>query len=1514
MEKTPKLTVFISSPGDVNEERILAGRVIQRLNEEFYGILELVPIFWEHEPMLMSETFQTQLPLPSESDIFICVMWSRIGTRLPSNIRKLDGSRYDSGTEFEFENALTSFKNKHKPDLLIYKKNAEPPFLRNSKASDFNLRLQQKEMLDSFFKRWFQDEEGSFVAAFNPFDDLAQFEERLELHLRKLVARQVPVGVLQARTNVRWSKGSPFRGLSIFDTEHAAVFFGRTRAIGEIISSLRRQAQDQQPFVMVLGMSGSGKSSLVRAGIVPLLTQAGVIEGVGLWRKVVFRPSNLSGDIATETAKLLMIGLSVEQESCESCEQLVAEVSTILKNNQLQDVINFIQDRLNIIAQTYNLPENTAVKLLVIIDQMEEVFTTPYFDQHIRETFFNILQKLAASGLIWVIGTFRSDFYHRCVEIPILVQMLKNNGQYLLTPPSTNEIAQIIRLPTFAAGLFFEKHRETNVGLDEVLIDEAMANSHNLALLQFTLEQLYQHRREDGVLTYQAYEMLGGLNGALARRAEEVFNACSPSAQATFSALMRTLVTFGEDLERAVSGKRWLMGNASRDESELLEAFINARLIVTDSIENQSIARITHECLLSHWPRLTNWITQNQGLLRLRAHLTDLASFWRSRGCSKELLLSDGKMLSDSEELFREWSNALPPLLIEFIKQSLRVAEQQREAIQLRQRKKLYHSRQLTVAFAILTLFAGFNYYEASKLQKKAEEQTHIAEQRTHEAIEARDAASKDRDLARQQYYKAIALTATQHVENATPVIGAKYAFKTLSSIEEYDKKVNGNAVLELEQALYLGLSKIQQQALFVGHQKELNRVGISSDNQRVITASNDETAKLWTINGDLIATLGGHLKGVKRARFNHLGTQILTLDHSRMVKLWDGLTGKLLYEFDTYQGDMRDVTNTDLIEARFDLNDQRILTAHADGKVKLFDLKGNIIRSFENHLKQVNGLWLSHPDEKQLLTFSNDHTVRLWDVQTGNEIFSWEAGDKVQAAAFSFDNQYVAAGDNTGNVYLWSRTNGSLVHTFRVGEKHRAKVVHLAFQPNVDNVSKGLILAVSFDDHSVWMWSTKTKDVEYSFSQLGEVAKHAVFSPDGRFLMATSDSFIRVWDVEKGQLIQKIGGHTGDVVYAAYANDGKWIISAGLDQTARLWSINPIDKDFKVLTGHTNSIKKTVFSPDGHYLLSISEDYTAKLWHAHAEKMGNLVASFELKQETNDLLFSPDSQSFAIAVRNNVKRWQINQKPLPELIAHTNKINRIKFSTNGKQILTTSNDQTAKLWDAETGKELKTFLHETKVNWANFARQDEWIVTVADDGHIKLWHINSNETKLIGRHSQGIRHASLSFDGQLIAIGSDDHITKIWSLANKDEQKTLENNDLLEHAVFSLDSKYLLTSYQDHKARLWDVKTANPLQVLEGHTAAVKYAAFSPDNRFIATAAHDHSARLWRLKGNHYENIGVLKNHAGTVTGVTFHPKEPFLVTASTDQTIRFWPLFDDLDSLMKRAQTILPKKINTP
>ena len=292
------LQFFISSPGDVFEERALASRVIERLQSEYMGSVVLETVLWEHEPLVATSTFQVQIVKPSETDVVISILWSRLGTRLPAQFTRADGSRYESGTEYEFEEAMEGFRKNGKPDLLVYRRTA-PPSVRLDDESDLMERLAQKKKLDEFIEKWFHDRtEGTLVAAFHPFESPSDFEILLENHLRRLIERQLPRSAA-ARPKSRdvWKKGSPFRGLAAFEFEHAPVFFGRTRAVSDILQALRQQAADGRSFVLILGMSGGGKSSVVRAGVLPMLTRPGVIEGIGFWRRAVFRPTDVRGDI-----------------------------------------------------------------------------------------------------------------------------------------------------------------------------------------------------------------------------------------------------------------------------------------------------------------------------------------------------------------------------------------------------------------------------------------------------------------------------------------------------------------------------------------------------------------------------------------------------------------------------------------------------------------------------------------------------------------------------------------------------------------------------------------------------------------------------------------------------------------------------------------------------------------------------------------------------------------------------------------------------------------------------------------------------------------------------------------------------------------------------------------------------------------------------------------------------------------------------------------------------------------
>ncbi|MGH7093368.1 MAG: ATP-binding protein, partial [Stellaceae bacterium] len=285
------IRIFVSSPRDVGSERALADRAIERLQFEFRGVVDIEPVFWEQMPMRATDTFQAQIPLAGDSDICVFILWSWFGTPLPEDFRRPDGSRYSSGTEFEFENAFDSHSKTGAPDILVYRKTAELHAAIHNREQVME-RLAQRDAVQGFIDRYFRGEGGVFKAAFREFEGPADFEEMVEGHLRELIRDHLRrMGLGDGTEAALWSE-SPFRGLEIFDIEHALIFCGRTRAVTEVLDALRHRAAAGQPLVLVIGNSGSGKSSLVRGGVVPMLIQPRVVEDVAAWRRAVLRPGD----------------------------------------------------------------------------------------------------------------------------------------------------------------------------------------------------------------------------------------------------------------------------------------------------------------------------------------------------------------------------------------------------------------------------------------------------------------------------------------------------------------------------------------------------------------------------------------------------------------------------------------------------------------------------------------------------------------------------------------------------------------------------------------------------------------------------------------------------------------------------------------------------------------------------------------------------------------------------------------------------------------------------------------------------------------------------------------------------------------------------------------------------------------------------------------------------------------------------------------------------------------------
>jgi tetratricopeptide (TPR) repeat protein len=640
----------------VFEERAIAQRVIERLQSEYAGRVVLQPVLWEHEPLLASSTFQEQIIRPSETDVVVSILWSRLGTRLPKGFTREDGSRYDSGTEYEFEDAIAGFRKNGKPDLLVYRKTA-PPSVRLDDEKELLERLLQKKKLDEFVGRWFHDKaEGTLIAAFHAFESPSDYESLLEAHLHKLIERKLPdTGIAAGEAPAVWKKGSPFRGLHTFEFEHAPVFFGRTKAVSDILQGLRNQAADGRAFVLVLGMSGGGKSSVVRAGVLPMLTQPGVIEGVALWRRAIFRPSDTPGDLFTGLASALLRDHALPSLDPES--EGPASLAQVLRDSP-QSAVMLIKTALDQAVSGQSRSGSGGGKiqsrLALVIDQMEEMFTQEGITAKERKAFANTLDALARCGRVWIVGTLRSDFYPRLIDLPVIGALKEGDGQYDLMPPVASEIGQMIRLPTRAAGLRFEEDFASSERLDDILRDAAAERPEILPLLQFTLEELYQRRTPEGTLTLEAYRELGGVEGSLAQRAETVFLELPPEVQAALPKVLNALVSVEQDGHETIGRKRAPWKDAkSAEVRKLLETFVAARLFVTELADDGGVVvTVAHEALLWHWPRVSEWVDQNRENLRIRGRISVAAERWASDQKPSDLLLPRGKPLGEAESLF----------------------------------------------------------------------------------------------------------------------------------------------------------------------------------------------------------------------------------------------------------------------------------------------------------------------------------------------------------------------------------------------------------------------------------------------------------------------------------------------------------------------------------------------------------------------------------------------------------------------------------------------------------------------------------------------------------------------------------------------------------------------------------------------------------------------------------------------------------------------------------------------
>jgi WD40 repeat protein len=622
------LRIFISSPGDVSEERVVAQRVVERIAARVAPRVTLAPILWEHEPLRASSTPQADVPDPAVCDMVVCILWSRLGTRLPSNVTRPDGSHYNSGTEFEFESAINAFSEIGRPHLLVYRKTAEAT-ISLSDTQRVRQGLLQKENLDQFFKKWFSNDDGSLPRAFHNFQSIDEFEDRLEAHLTKLVMQEVDrLGVAVGESAI-W-RGNPFRGLSVFEAEHAPVFFGRRRQISDILDLMRRRDASGADAVCIIGPSGSGKSSCARAGVLPMMIEPGVMPRATSWRTAILTPGPRP--------------LSALRAALASALALPADAPPP------SGLAGWVEDVLKSGAAAPDEPH-----LVLLVDQLEEVFSPTARASDERDAFVAEVVALALSRQVWVIFTMRGDFTDELQRDPVLVELLGDQGLYHLGFPDIREFSELIRRPALSAGLRFETDPASGLSLDDLILKDAMAAQDALPLVQFCLFELFTRRDEaKRELTFAAYQALGGITGAIGERAEACFSAQPADVQDAFDEVFRGLAEMDDAANARPSKKHADKDSltASVPAASLVEALLGARLLIAeDAPDGGASIRIAHEALFKAWPRLADWISENRVALAIRRRVEQGARLWLAADEDAQLLLAEGRPLKEAEDV-----------------------------------------------------------------------------------------------------------------------------------------------------------------------------------------------------------------------------------------------------------------------------------------------------------------------------------------------------------------------------------------------------------------------------------------------------------------------------------------------------------------------------------------------------------------------------------------------------------------------------------------------------------------------------------------------------------------------------------------------------------------------------------------------------------------------------------------------------------------------------------------------
>jgi WD40 repeat protein/class 3 adenylate cyclase len=1191
----------------------------------------------------------------------------------------------------------------------------------------------------------------------------------------------------------------PYRGLAAFQESDVRFYFGR-EAFGTL---LQHAISIKRRITVVVGSSGSGKSSALFAGLLPKLRAE---KG---WQIVILR-SGIQPfySIAGALLPLLEPNLSENERLVET--RILAENLRKGDTNLLQ-VVERVQEK-----------HANFHQMLLVIDQFEELYTLcPEPD--LQHRFIDELLAVAYAETgrrifqLVILLTMRADFMGQALAYRPFADAMQKSS-LLMGPMTQEELREAIEKPAEMQGAAFEP------GLVERILDDVGNESGNLPLLEFALTLLWE-RQSDGWLTHADYEALGCVEGALACYADKVYEGLQPDEQERARRALVQLVRPGEDTAdtRRIATREEL----GKESWELIRYLADQRLVVTgwDTVGIET-AEVVHETLIQKWSRFQEWMSADRAFRSWQERLRGNVRQWQESEYDNGALLV-GVPLLEAENWLSERLTELSEAEQQFILSGIMLREQQAAELESQRQRELEAARRLaesegrraeeqaqaagrlrrralllagaSFVAVILAAIAFLAFREANQNANTAQIASSQAE--TQQALaEEQLQLSTSRELA-------AAAVANLHVDSERSVLLALEALSKANTLEALN-------------SLHQALPELRVLNSTIADDTVIYSVSFNPDGTRLATSGYDGTAKIWdTSSLRLLLTLKTDFKDVFDVDWSPDGTRLATSGVTDVL-IWDTITGQKVLTLPG--GSVGHTVGLYLGVGRVDFSPDgtRLAIANQDGVPKVWDLAAEKpILSLDGHTEICWEIAYS-PDGDLLATGSYDGIVKIWDAQSGKELHSiLSHNSPIGGLAFSPDGTQLVSVHESGYLIVWDIATGdtklSLTNpsagafsstvflpdgsgfvtsaydsTARIWDLatgrqrlllagHSGTIMEASVSPD------GRILATGGVGGALKIWDLDLSHEVLTLDVQPGAAGKVIFARDGSSLAAAAtDGKIRIWDRTTGELVNEL---TTDALHPwkgplAYTIDGAYMAAGASDGVWALWEL-ATGKTLAVVPGHTNMIASLVFSPDGLHLATSSFDGTVKIW---------------------DYSKTPETGELPVAVITFTNHIQPGTT--------SNWVFDVVFSPNGQLVASAGADSLVRVWDPLSGQE---------------------------------------QLELPGLEGAGSMTAvAFSPDGILIAGGQLNGMICMWEAATGKLIHTIPGHSAGVFALdFNANGTLLASASFDLMAKIWDVQSGREVASLYGNTGRVMGIAFSPDGTQVATGGEDGTVRLFAVR-----------------------------------------------------------------